>query len=97
MSGGNANSKVEGVVRWRRQEVGMHDENQVLADTGVRNRKQKPSVRELNPGPTAQELCALTTWTSDSLIILDHMSDESLFRCTIRNGANMELWSYDIM
>jgi len=25
------------------------------------------------------------------------MSNKSLFRCTTRNGANMELWSYDIM
>ena len=75
----------------------MHEKNQVLADTGVRNRKQKPSVRELNPGPTAQEPHALTTWLTDSLVALDHMSDKNLFRCATRNGANMELWSYDIM
>ena len=85
----NANSKVEGVVGRRRQEVGMHEENQVLADTGVRNRKQKPSVRELNPGPTAHEPHALTTLLTDGLVLAGHMSNKSLFRCTTRNGANM--------
>ena len=75
----------------------MHDEYQVLADTGVRNRKQKPSVRELNPGPTAHEPHGSTTLLTDGLVVPDHMSNKSLFRCTTRNGANMELWSYDIM
>ena len=57
---------------------------------------KKPSVRELNPGRTAHEPHAYTTLLTDDLVLPDHMSNKSLFRCTTRNGANMELW-IDIM
>ena len=50
-----------------------------------------PSVQDSNPGPTACRPHALTTLLTYGLEMSDHMSNQSLFRCTTRNGANMEL------